>query len=127
MSIKTSHEATRLDTLHPAANPARDAVNFRRILAARAQIAEAEPELREVVGAARQAGDSRTVVAAADDTTRQAAQQRFGKDYYHASRRINRRTRGMTVSTPSTARGVPGAQPPVWVPRSVRSGELPEA
>lgn len=59
---------------------ARDAVHFRRILAARQQIADAEQELRDAVRAAREAGDSWTVIAAALDTTRQAAQQRFGRN-----------------------------------------------
>lgn len=80
MSIKTSHDTTGLDTLDPTVHPARDAVSFRRILAARAHIAEAEAELRDAVKAAREAGDSWTVIAAALDTTRQAAQQRFGKN-----------------------------------------------
>lgn len=79
MSIRTSHDTTGLDTLDPAAHPARDAVHFRRILAARTHIAHAEAELRDAVKAARDAGDSWTIIAAALDTTRQAAQQRFGR------------------------------------------------
>lgn len=78
MSIKTAHNVTGLDQLDLALNPARDAVHFRRILAARQGIAAAEQELRDAVKAAREAGDSWTVIAAALDTTRQAAQQRFG-------------------------------------------------
>jgi Tfp pilus assembly protein PilF len=54
-------------------------VHFRRILATREHITDAEAELREAVRAAREAGDSWTVIAAALDTTRQAAQERFGK------------------------------------------------
>jgi hypothetical protein len=80
MRIKTSHDITGLDGLDPTVHPARDAVNFRRILAAREHIADAETELRDAVRAAREDGDSWTVIAAALDTTRQAAQQRFGKD-----------------------------------------------
>lgn len=80
MSIKTSRDTTGLDTLNPEAHPARDAVHFRRILTARTDVADAEAELRDAVKAAREAGDSWTVIAAALDTTRQAAQQRFGKD-----------------------------------------------
>lgn len=79
MSINTS-DTTGLDDLNPAAHPGRDAANFRRILAARSAIAEAETELRDAVQAAREAGDSWTVIAAALDTTRQAAQQRFGRN-----------------------------------------------
>ena len=80
MSIKTSPDTTGLDTLDPAVHPARDAVHFRRILAARQHITDAEAELRDAVKAAREAGDSWTIIAAALDTTRQAAQQRFGKN-----------------------------------------------
>ena len=55
-------------------------MHFRRILAARRAIAEAEQELRDAVKAARDAGDSWTVIGAALDTTRQAAFQRFGRN-----------------------------------------------
>lgn len=58
MSIKTTHDTTGLDSLDPAVHPARDAVNFRRILAAREHITDAEVELRDAVRAARNAGDS---------------------------------------------------------------------
>nr|WP_300144328.1 hypothetical protein [Propionicimonas sp.] len=78
MSIKTTHDVTGLDQLDPGVHPARDAVHFRRILAARQEIAAAEQELRDAVKAARDAGESWTVIASALDTTRQAAQQRFG-------------------------------------------------
>ena len=78
MRIKTTHDVTGLDHLDPAVHPARDATHFRRILAARQGIAAAEQELRDAVEAARDAGDSWTVIASALDTTRQAAQQRFG-------------------------------------------------
>lgn len=80
MSIKTNHDTTGLDYLDTSVHPARDAANFRRILAARAHIADAEAELRDAVKAARDAGDSWGVIAAALDTSRQAAQQRFGKN-----------------------------------------------
>ena len=80
MSIKTAHDATGLDQPDPTVHPARDAVHFRRILAARQGIAAAEQELRDAVKAARDAGDSWTVIASALDTTRQAAQQRFGRN-----------------------------------------------
>ncbi|MBB1502897.1 hypothetical protein H5397_15965 [Propioniciclava sp. MC1683] len=80
MTIKTRSETTGLDQLDPTTQPARDAVHFRRILAARKAIADAEQELRDAVKAARDAGDSWTVIGAALDTTRQAAFQRFGRD-----------------------------------------------
>ena len=79
MATKTRSDRTGLDALDPQTHPAQDAIHFRRILAARRNLAEAEQELREAVQAAREAGDSWTVIGAALDTTRQAACQRFGK------------------------------------------------
>ena len=78
MSIRTRPEETGLDELDPGTSPARDAVHFRRIQAARANLTAAEDDLREAVQAARDAGDSWTIIGAALNTTRQAAQQRFG-------------------------------------------------
>ena len=60
MSINTTHDTVGLDQLEPSTHPARDAVHFRRILAARRDIARAEQELRDAVKAAREAGDSWT-------------------------------------------------------------------
>ena len=77
-TLKTNHDRTGLDHLDPSTHPARDAASFRRILVARRDLAAAERELREAVRAAREAGDSWTVIGAALDITRQAAQQRFG-------------------------------------------------
>jgi hypothetical protein len=71
--------STGLDALVPSDTPTRDAVHFREIIAARKKVAEAEQQLRDAVRAARDAGDSWTVIGAALDTTRQAAFQRFGK------------------------------------------------
>ncbi len=76
--LKADHDRTGLDQLDPATHPARDAASFRRIIAARQNLAVAEQELHSAVEAAREAGDSWTVIGAALDTTRQAAQQRFG-------------------------------------------------
>jgi hypothetical protein len=76
--LKTDPDRTGLDELDVAKHPARDAAHFRRILAARRQIALAEQELREAVDAAREAGDSWTSIGSALDISRQAAQQRFG-------------------------------------------------
>ena len=78
-NLKTNHDRTGLDHLDPSTHPARDAASFRRILAARRELAAAEQELRDAVHAARKAGDSWTVIGAALDITRQAAQQRFGE------------------------------------------------
>jgi 3-keto-L-gulonate-6-phosphate decarboxylase len=72
-------DATGLDDIGPESDEARDATHFRRIVAARKRIDEAEHELRAAVQAAREAGDSWTVIGAALDTTRQAAYQRFGR------------------------------------------------
>jgi hypothetical protein len=76
--IKSAHDRTDLDQLHPADHPTRDAGQFRCIIAAREDLAAAEQELRDAVRAARDAGDSWSVIGAALDTTRQAAQPRFG-------------------------------------------------
>lgn len=78
MSTRTDPDRSGLHALDPDETTARDAVHFRRILAARTKLAAAEAELREAVSAAREAGDSWTIIGAALDTSRQAAQQRFG-------------------------------------------------
>lgn len=75
----TDTNSSGLDDIDPATHEARDATHFRRIIAARQRIDEAERELRAAVQAAREAGDSWTVIGAALDTTRQAAYQRFGR------------------------------------------------
>ncbi|MEO7071240.1 MAG: hypothetical protein ABI131_12200 [Nostocoides sp.] len=77
-TTRTKHDDTGLDQLDVAAHPARDAGAFRRVLAARANLTAAEEELRAAVRSAREAGDSWTVIGAALDISRQAAQQRFG-------------------------------------------------
>ena len=79
MTTKTQHDDTGLDSLEPATHPARDGVHFRRIIAARQALADADRELHDAVQAAREAGDSWTIIGAALGTTRQAAFQRFGK------------------------------------------------
>ena len=78
MSTRTRPEETGLDELDPGTNSAREGVHLRRIQAARANLSAAEDELRKAVQAARDAGDSWTIIGAALDVTRQAAQQRFG-------------------------------------------------
>lgn len=62
----------------PARHPAREAVHFRRIVAARRGLAAAKEELRDAVRADHDAGDSWTLIGAAVDTTRQAAHKRVG-------------------------------------------------
>jgi hypothetical protein len=78
-NLKTDRDRTGLDELDPSSCPARDAASFRRIIAAKRDLATAEKELREAVRAAREAGDSWTVIGAALEISRQAAQQRFGE------------------------------------------------
>lgn len=78
--MHTRHDETGLDELDIATHPARDASAFRRIVAARMTIESAEEELSDAVQSARDAGDSWTVIGAALNTSRQAAQQRFGRD-----------------------------------------------
>jgi len=75
--LQTDPDRTGLEAIDPSTHPARDAASFRRILEARSGLAAAEQELRDAVRAARLAGDSWTIIGAALDTTRQAAQQRF--------------------------------------------------
>lgn len=73
------HDNTGLDQVSPATHPARDAGPFRRIVAAVEAVRQADTELIGAVRQARDAGDSWTAIAVALGTTRQAAQQRFGK------------------------------------------------
>ncbi|WKR23223.1 hypothetical protein AIF0345_3202 [Actinomyces israelii] len=80
MSIRTrADDSAGLSSLDPARAPARDAAGFRRIIAARKRLAEAERELHDAVAAAKDAGDSWTVIGAALGVSRQAAQRRFGR------------------------------------------------
>jgi hypothetical protein len=76
--FKIDHDDAGLDQLDVTVHPARNGAHFGRIIAARQNLAAAEQELRDAVMAAREAGDSWTVIGAALDTSRQAAQQRFG-------------------------------------------------
>ena len=69
---------TGLDELDVTTHHARDAQNFRKIVAATKQVEEAERRLRQAVDDARQAGDSWTIIGAALGITRQGAQKRFG-------------------------------------------------
>ena len=67
-----------LHDLDPVHDRGHDAAPFRRILAAREGLAAADRELRAAVLAAREAGYSWAIIGSALDTSRQAAQQRFG-------------------------------------------------
>lgn len=77
--MPTIHDDTGLDRLSPATHPGRDAGAFRRIVAAVESVREADAELTTAVQESRKRGDSWTTIAVALGTTRQAAQQRFGK------------------------------------------------
>lgn len=68
-----------LDDLDPATVKARDAVHFRRIIAAKERVAQSERELHDAVRAAREAGDSWLSIGLALGVTKQAAQKRFGR------------------------------------------------
>ena len=72
-------ETDALDSISPATHPGLDGVPWRRIIAARRSITQAEDELRAAVEEARAAGYSWAAIGAALDTTRQAAFQRFGR------------------------------------------------
>ena len=72
-------DETGLDQLDPAVTEARDASGFRRIVAAKQAVEDAEAELRSAVLDARAEGDSWAVIGAALDTSRQNAYQRFGR------------------------------------------------
>ena len=78
MTTRTD-DLTGLGNLDPSTHPARDAAHFRRIIAARANLTAAEQELRAAVQAARDAGDSWSIIETALDVNKQAAQQRFGR------------------------------------------------
>ena len=73
-------ELAALEAIGSSTHAGRDAGYFRRIIAAREAVTEAENELRDAVGAARPAGDSWTIIGAALGTSRQNAYQRFGRD-----------------------------------------------
>jgi hypothetical protein len=78
MVMKTkAHDESGLDDLDLKPGDLRDASHLRDIIAAVEQTRVAEAELRRAVHAAREAGDSWTVIGMALGVTRQAAQKRF--------------------------------------------------
>ena len=68
-----------LDDLDPSTVTARDALHFRRIIAAQEAVARADRELHDAVREAREAGDSWLSIGMALGVTKQAAQKRFGR------------------------------------------------
>jgi hypothetical protein len=77
MKMRTKSDGTGLDSVAPES--LRDASHFRRIIEAKKVLEAAEQDLRDSVVAAREAGDSWTVIGAALGVTKQAAFQRFAK------------------------------------------------
>ena len=69
---------TGLQSLDPARTPSRDAAHFRRIIAAKKHVINAEQDLARAVADARAAGESWTVIGAALGVSKQAAHKRFG-------------------------------------------------
>lgn len=68
------------DQLDPGTTRAFDATPHRRIIAASKALDEAEDGLRKAVANARAAGYSWAMVGASLGVSRQAAQQRFGRE-----------------------------------------------
>lgn len=79
MATQLHVDGTGLDRLEPESSPARDASHFRAIVAASEALSDADRDLRAAVRAARDAGDSWTVIGAALGVSKQAAQQRFSR------------------------------------------------
>lgn len=75
----SSLDESGLDSVDPTTHPSTSAEFFRRIIAAREALKDAESELRDAVAAAREGGDSWTSIGAAMGTTKQGAYQRFGR------------------------------------------------
>jgi hypothetical protein len=96
-------EVAALNALSPETHPARDAETFRRIIAARKALAEAQTELVAAVDAARGAGDSWTVIGAALGTTRQGAFRKFGKSDGAEAVAILQRRAAKDNATPAKA------------------------
>lgn len=69
-----------LDQLDPDTTRAFDATPHRRIVAASEALVEAEDGLRKAVAAARAYGYSWVMIGASLGVSRQAAQQRFGRE-----------------------------------------------
>ena len=95
------------DDLDPSTVTARDAVHFRRIIAAAEGVGRADRELRDAVRAAREAGDSWLVIGMALGVTKQAAQKPVDRAFHdrpvwpkRLSHRIfHRRQQRATVGT----------------------------
>lgn len=82
-----------LDDLDPSSVTARDAVHFRRIIAAKEGVERAERELQDAVREAREAGDSWLSIGLALGVSKQAAHKRFGPDHQRSWRSARRLAR----------------------------------
>ncbi len=75
----TDLDPSGLDQVDPSTHPAREASHFREVLAANEAMMAARAHLDATVCAAREAGDSWTVIGLALGITKQAAAQRFSR------------------------------------------------
>ena len=78
--METEADEAWLDHLDPAATPADDPAELRRIGLALRGTETADAELRDAVAAARTAGRSWAQIGMVLGVTRQSAQERFGRD-----------------------------------------------
>ena len=78
--METEGAEARLDRLDPAATPADDPAELRRIGLALRDMESAAAELHDAVAAARTAGRSWAQIGMVLGVTRQSGQQRFGRD-----------------------------------------------
>jgi hypothetical protein len=112
-------EVAALSALTPETHPARDAEHFRRIIAARKALADAQTELVAAVHAARDAGDSWTVIGAALGTTRQGAFRKFGNsDGAEVVAILQRRAAKAKATAAKAAKGTPAKVTPANVAKA---------
>ena len=79
-AVETKAAEVWLDQLDPAATPADDPAELRRIGLALRDMEAADAELHDAVAAARTAGRSWAQIGMVLGVTRQSAQERFGRD-----------------------------------------------
>ena len=79
-AVETEAAEAWLDRLDPAATPADDPAELRRIGLALRDMESADAELHDAVAAARTAGRSWAQIGMVLGVTRQSALERFGRD-----------------------------------------------